>query len=118
MMAPPRPGIKMLGALRRSILGGEAGRLGYVLGGVDVEERIDRTVGPFGERDAVARGPYLDLAQSVMDERVAQVLAQRNRPQPDHRMPPRTRLRASERGVGARACLVQPGNDVARQERA
>ena len=41
-------------------------RLRCILRRIHVEERIDRLGRPVGQRDAVTRGPYLDLAQ-VLD---------------------------------------------------
>ena len=70
-----------------------------ILRRVHVEERIDRLGRPVGERDAVARGPHLDLAQVLDRDGVAQILAQRDLPQPDHRMAPVARMRAGERLV-------------------
>src|SRR4051812_5145355 len=51
-----------------------------VLRCIDVEERVDRLGRPVGDRDAVPRGPDLDLAQVLLNERVAQVLPQRDGP--------------------------------------
>src|SRR2546427_380574 len=51
---------------------GEARRFGRVVRGVDVEERIDRLGRPVGHRNAVARGPSIDLAQVFRDDRVTQ----------------------------------------------
>src|SRR3954469_15748807 len=69
--------------LRRDALGVRG-----VLRRVDVEERVNRLVRPVGHRDAVSRGPRLDLAQILDCECVAQILAQRQRPQANDRMAP------------------------------
>ena len=69
-------------------------RLGGILGRVDVEERIDRRGRPVRDRNAVARGPGLDLAQPLGNKRLAQIAAQGNRPQPDDGMAPFSRARA------------------------
>src|SRR5664280_2524966 len=51
-----------------------------VFGRVDVEERVDRLSRPIGDRDAVPCRPDLDLAQALVDQGLAQALAQRQRP--------------------------------------
>ena len=79
-------------SLRRNTLGRR-----HVLGRIDVEERVDRARRPVGNGDAMARGPDLDLVQALDHQRLAQVLAQRHRPQPHHRMPPVAGARAGER---------------------
>ena len=63
---------------------------------VDVEKWIERLVRPGRERDAVPGGPDLDLAQTLDRERVAQIIAQVDAPQPDHRMTPIAGLRARD----------------------
>ena len=57
-------------------------------------------VRPVGDGDAVTGGPDLDLVQALLDQRLAQIVAQRHRPQPDHRMPPFARAGAGERLAG------------------
>src|SRR5262249_57281279 len=69
--------------LRRDTL-----RLGDVRGRVDVEKRVDGCRWPVADGDAVARRPGLDLVHVFLDERLAQVLPQRDRPQADHGMAP------------------------------
>src|SRR5712692_4511471 len=54
--------------------------LGGILGRVDVEERVDGRARPIGDGDAVARGPGLDLVQVLLDQRLAQIGSQRDRP--------------------------------------
>ena len=56
-----------VGVLRRNTLG-----FGHVFGPVDVEERIDWSVRPFGNRHTVAAGPHFDLVQPFFVESVAQ----------------------------------------------
>ncbi len=67
-----------------------------ILRRIHVEERIDRLVGPFGNGDAMPRGPHFDLVQVFVHQRVTQVVTQRHIPQTDHRMPPFARARAGE----------------------
>src|SRR5262245_55877844 len=78
-------GVWGLGAafLRRNTLGRS-----HVFGRVDVEEGVDRLRRPVGDGDAMARGPDLDLVQALNHQRFAQVLAQLDRPQAHHGMPP------------------------------
>ncbi len=54
--------------------------LGRIFRRVDVEERVDRRRRPIGDGNTVTRGPDLDLVQALLEERLAQVIAQRNRP--------------------------------------
>ena len=61
--------------------------------------------------------PGFDLAQA-RPERAAQIVPQRNRPERHHRMPPFARSRAGERKLACHARLMEPGNEIARQERA
>src|SRR4051812_46101863 len=69
-------------------------RAGHLLGArqvlrrIDVEEGVDRLGRPVGDRDPVPRGPDLDLAQVLLNERLAQVLPERDGPQAHDRMAP------------------------------
>ena len=65
----------ILALLPRDALG-----LRRILRRVDVEERIDRRVGPVGDGDAMAGGPDLDLVQVLLDQGLAQVVPQGDRP--------------------------------------
>src|SRR5262245_26278267 len=91
-------GSPLSGALGR----GELGCGCSVLGRIDVEEGVHRIDRPGRHGDAMAPRPHLDLAQILIDQRAAQIAAQRHRPQAGHRMPPFARARAGKwdlRGV-------------------
>ena len=63
------------------------------------------SIRPVGDGNAVARRPHLDLAQIFLNQRLAQIGAQRQRPQADHRMAPlrpNARRRAARRRPSAR----------------
>ena len=68
--------------MRRETLG-----LGEISRTVDVEERIDRRVRPFGRCEKIARDPVIDLAALFDDQRAAKIVAQGDAPKSDHRMP-------------------------------
>ena len=51
-----------------------------IFGRVDVKERIDRLRRPVRNRNAVASGPYFDLAKTFCDKRVPQILTQGDGP--------------------------------------
>src|SRR5215510_8962468 len=98
--------------LRRDTFG-----LGGVRGRVDVKEGVDGRRRPVADGDAVARGPALDLVHVLLDQRLAQVLPQRHRPQADHGMPPIARARACKRHAGPLPRGRQARHQIARQER-
>ena len=75
------------------------------------------SVGQDGVRDAVARGPAVDLAHVLDDERVAEIGAQRDRPEPVDRMRLAARLGAGERHAGGGAGGVETRDEIVRQER-
>ena len=58
------------------------------------------------------------LCRPLVDQGVAQVVAQRERPQADHRVAPVAGARAGKRRAGRSTCRVKPRHHVARQERA
>ena len=55
-------------------------RLGEVIHGVGVEERIERLGRPCHGREPVARGPAADLSDIFHHQSVAQLLAQADAP--------------------------------------
>src|ERR1700722_11409138 len=61
-------------------------RLGEVIDGVGVEERIERLGRPCHGGEPVARGPAVDLSDIFHHQRVAQLVAQGHAPQSDYRM--------------------------------
>src|SRR5262245_41066713 len=61
--------------LRRNALG-----LGHVGRRVDIDEGIDGGCRPIRNGDPMARSPRFDLAHVLLDQCLAQVLAQRHRP--------------------------------------
>src|SRR5258707_10071871 len=75
---------------------------------VDIEERIDRLRRPIRNRDAVAGGPYFDLAKTFRDKGTPPVLAQGDRPQRHHPVAPIAGTRASERQAGPLPRLMPP----------
>ena len=97
--------LRVAGRLDVGILRGDIRGAGGVFGRVDVEERIDRRGRPIGEGDAVTRRPDFDLAQAVVDQRAAQILAQRDRPERDDGMAPFARARAGQRRRRPRCAL-------------
>src|SRR5215216_3059120 len=97
-------------------LRGEPARLFKIFRLVDVEERVDRRRRPVGEGGAVARRPYLDLAQSLVDQGVAQVVAERDRPEPDDRMAPFAGAGAGQGFPGCQARRMQPRSEIVRQK--
>src|SRR5262249_5468013 len=86
---------------------------------VDIEEGIDRLVRPVGNRDTMPRGPHLDLAQVFIDQRLSQILEQRQRPKPHPRVTPFARARARQRYARSHIAsrLVQAFNQIIWQER-
>src|ERR1700682_3959032 len=102
----------MVALLPRDTLG-----LGGTLGRIDVEEGVDRRVGPVGDGDAVAGGPGFDLAQIVLDQRLAQIGSQPDPPPPPHPKAPLARARAGERQPFSLARRDQAWNEVAREKR-
>src|SRR5207344_363302 len=87
---------------------------------VDVEKGIDRLIRPVGDGDTMPRGPDLDLAHVLFDERLAQIFAQRQRPQTYNGMTPLAGARTGERHARAHLPprLVQALHEVVGQERA
>src|SRR3954452_14511124 len=77
----PLPTLRLLFIQVRQPLG-----FGDIIHGVGVEERIERLCRPCHGRELVARGPAVDLADVLLDQRVAKFLAQCDAPQSDHRM--------------------------------
>ena len=75
--------------LRRNALG-----RGGILRRIDVEKRIDRLGRPIGQRDAMPRGPDLDLAQVFLGQRLA---AGRRAAPPAIARPPDAAIRRSAR---------------------
>src|ERR1700732_1401252 len=90
---------------------------GRVFRRVDVEEWIDRFGPPVGERHAVSFRPRFDLAQAGA-EGAAQIVPQRDRPEPHHGMPPFARARTGEGKLFCQPRGMQPRDEIARQERA
>ena len=64
----------------------------------------------------MARRPAVDLALVLDGQRMAQRFAQRNRPEPDHRMRPAARGGAGERYAGGAASRMQARDEIARDE--
>ena len=64
--------------------------------------------------EPVARGPDIDLADPLVDDRAPQLLAQPHRPQPDHRMRLAARRGAGQIGAG----LCHAAHAAARPDRA
>jgi len=83
-----------------------------IVRGIDVKKRINRLGRPIGDGNAVPGGPDFDLAQTFGNERAAQILAQRERPQSDDRVPPLPRTRAGERRAGTGAGRVQSRYEI------
>ena len=61
--------------LQRNALGA-----GGVFRRIHIEKWINRLIRPVRNRDTVPRRPDLDLAEIIFGQRLAQILAQRQRP--------------------------------------
>src|SRR3954466_71173 len=77
----PLPTLRLLFIQRRQPLG-----FGDIVHGVGVEERIERFCRPCHGAEPMTRSPAVDLADVLLNKRVAKFLAQGNAPQSDHRM--------------------------------
>jgi hypothetical protein len=53
---------------------------GRIFRRIDVEEGVNRLIGPISNSDAMSRGPNLDFVQVLLDQCFAQILAQPQRP--------------------------------------
>src|SRR5689334_8810352 len=53
---------------------------------IGVEEGIDRPVRPVRDGAAITPGPDIDLAHALLRQRAAELVAQPQRPDPEHRM--------------------------------
>src|SRR5262249_16201393 len=94
--------------------------LSRIFWSIDVEERIDWLIGPFGDRDLMPRSPNVDLAQVLLDQRIAQVFAQCDPPYAPYRTTPLSGTSTGERHTSAhfRTGLVQTFDEIVRQKRA
>ena len=90
-----------LSASRRERVPDAAG-LGQVFRPVGIEEGIVVRGGKVDHRQPIAAGPLVDLADVVVDERLAQIVFERHRPQADDRMRAAVRARAGEIGAAHR----------------
>lgn len=91
--------------------------LGEVLRAVGIEEGIVRLGRPHGLGNAVARRPAVDLAHVLDHQRVPEIGRKRHRPQADHRVRLVAGPRTGQRHARRSPRLVQPGDEIARQER-
>ena len=87
-------------------------------GGIDVEERVNRSGWPCRYGDTVSRDPVLDLAHAIVQQRVPQIRAQGERPQATTGCRRCAEDRAGEPAIGLNAREMQAFDQVRRQERA
>src|SRR3954454_7384060 len=86
-----------------------------VAGTIGIEERVEprSLLREVHHSQAIARGPDVDLADPLLDDRLAQGLAQPHRPQPDDRMRSATRRAAGEVGAGRLPFPQQARDEIA-----
>src|ERR1700740_2623023 len=87
---------------------------GNILDRIRIEERIDRRDRPGHGGERIARGPAVDFADVLLDQRMTQLIPQMHGPQADHGM--RLAVGGGHRKLGAFlfACGLQPRHQVAR----
>src|SRR5574337_691515 len=83
---------------------------------IDVEERVDRRVRPLGDGRAMPAHENLHLAQTLLDERMAQRGGDLDRPQRGDKMRLAGRGRDDETAARGAAGFMQAGDEVGRRE--
>src|ERR1700752_4075406 len=81
-----RSGVMIMMRSLAPVGAGEPLGLGDVLDGVGIEKGIDRGDRPGHGGERIPRGPAVDLADVLLYQRVAQIVAQGDAPQSDQRM--------------------------------
>jgi len=84
---------------------------------IEIEKRIIGFDGPIDDGAGVALQKITDLAPIFRDQRMAQILSDRDGPESNQRMRPPARSRASGHGVVFLARLHEASDKIVRQER-